>query len=68
MDFIVLNEGMYHLIPVTKTLFAGAMIPEVIDCYSLCEILRESLTTYFPDINKYVMKDGSGLFYGCICE
>ena len=68
MDLIVLNEGMYHLIPVTKTLFAGAIISEVIDCYSLCEVLRESLTTYFPDINKYVMKDGSGLFYGCICE
>ena len=68
MNLIVLNEAIYHLIPVTKTLFAGAMIPEVIDCYSLCEILRESLTTYFPDINKYVMKDGSGLFYGCICE
>ena len=63
MDLIVLNEEMYHLIPVTKTLFAGAMIPEVIDCYNLCNILRESLTTYFPDINKYVMKDGSGLFY-----
>jgi hypothetical protein len=49
-------------------MFAGAMIPEVVDCFSLCDILREKLATYFPDINKYVMKDGSGLFYGCMCE
>ena len=37
-----------------------------IDLFSLCDVLRNELTTYLDHINKHVMKDGSGIFYGCI--
>ena len=37
------------------------------DLFELCEILRLKLTTYLDTpINRHVMNDGSGDFYGCI--
>ena len=40
-----------------------------INCYDLCDIIRIKLTTYLDyPVNQYVMKDGSGDFYGCICN
>jgi hypothetical protein len=40
-----------------------------VDCFDLCDVVRLHLTTYqdYP-VNTYVMKDGSGNFYGCICR
>ena len=37
-----------------------------VDLFSLCDVLRNELTTYLEHINKYVMKDGGEFFYGCI--
>ena len=68
MDIIILQDGLYQLIPVTKAMFAGAVRPEIVDCFSMCDIIRQQLTTYLELMNKYVMKDGTGLFYGCICN
>jgi hypothetical protein len=51
---------------VTKDWFVGVTLPETIDLFSLCDVLRNELTTYLDHINKHVMKDGSGFFYGCI--
>jgi hypothetical protein len=69
MDLIILNDGMYHLIPVTKAMLKDMMIMAKVDCFDLCEILRIKLTTYadYP-INAHIMNDGSGDFYGCICQ
>ena len=58
MDMIILQDGLYILYPVTKAMFEGTIKPEVVDCFSLCDILRENLTTYLDHINKYVMKEG----------
>ena len=55
MDLFILQVGLYHLIPVTKELFVGVARPEVVDCFSLCDIAREKLTTYLDHINKQVM-------------
>jgi len=66
MDVIILQDGLYHLYPVTKSWFIGVNLPETIDLLSLCDVLRNELTTYLNNINKHVMKDGSGIFYGCI--
>jgi len=66
MDVIILSDGLYHLYPVTKDLFTGATLPKTIDLFSLCDVLREQLTTYLSHMNKHVMKDGSGVFYGCV--
>jgi len=68
MDIIIFQDGLYHLIPATKTMLAGAVLPENVNCFNLCDILRENLTTYLDHINKYVMKEGGAYFYGCICK
>ena len=69
MDLIILNDGMYSLIPVTKEMMAGVEIMDKINCLDLCDILRLHLTTYHEaPFNVHVMKDGTGDFIGCICN
>ena len=68
MDLIILTDGMYHLVPVTKEMLKNLMLfEETIRYADLCEILRIKLTTYadYP-INTHMMNDDSGDFYGCI--
>ena len=71
MEIIILTDGLYHLVPVTKDMLKGlSLIKEVgISCYDMCDIVRLKLTTYadYP-INAHVMNDGSGDFFGCICR
>ena len=69
MDLIILNDGLYSLVSVTKEMMQGIEIIAEIDCFDLCDILRLKLTTYHDaPINRHVMNDGSGDLYGCICE
>jgi hypothetical protein len=69
MDLILLNDGLYSLVSVTKEMMQGIEIMEDIDCFDLCDILRLYLTTYHDaPYNVHVMNDGSGNFYGCICK
>ena len=69
MDLIVLTDGMYHLVEVTKQMTEGIELWAKVNCFELCDILRLKLTTYAESpINTYVMNDGSGDFYGCICK
>ena len=69
MDLIILNDGMYSLVPVTKAMMQGIEILTKIDCFDLCDILRLHLTTYHDaPFNRHVMNDGSGYFFGCICN
>ena len=69
MELIILNDGLYQLIPVTKQMMEGIVITAEVDCFDLCDILRLKFTTYhdYP-INAHVMNDGSGDFFGCICR
>ena len=70
MELIILTDGMYHLVPVTKEMTEGMSLVSkiLIDCFDLCDILRLKLTTYHEFINRHVMNDGSGDFFGCICR
>ena len=69
MDLILLNDGLYHLVTVTKEMTKGIELMADVDCFDLCDILRLHLTTYWDHpVNIHVMKDGSGDFYGCICH
>ncbi len=69
MDLILLNEGVYHLVSVTKDMMSGIELLSDVDCFDLCDILRLHLTTYYePPFNVHVMKNGSGDFFGCICK
>ena len=66
MDLIILSDGLYQLIPVTKQMIADIDIVGEVDLFSLCDALRNKLTTYLDHMKKHVMRDGSGIFYGCI--
>ena len=68
MELIILNHGLYSLVKVSKEMTEGIEIFSDIDCFDLCDILRLKLTEYHEFINRHVMKDGSGDFYGCICR
>ena len=68
MDLIILTDGMYHLVPVTKEMLANLMLfDETVKYADLCDILRIKLSTYadYPS-NRHMMNDGSGDFFGCI--
>ena len=68
MDLIILNDGLYQLIPVTKQMLKGVEIFNEMDCFDLCEILRLKLTGYVDTLNLHIMNDGSGAFVGCMCR
>ena len=68
MDLILLNDGLYQLVAVTKQMMEGISLLAEVDCSDLCDILRLHLTTYHePPFNLQVMNDGAGDLYGCIC-
>jgi len=69
MDLILLNDGLYHLVEVTKEMTKGIELMAEVNCFDLCDILRLHLTTYYEaPFNVHMMKDGSGDFFGCICR
>jgi len=68
MDIIVLNDGLYQLLPVSKQILDGIVLTSEINCLDLCDILRLKLTGYVDSINLHLMNDGSGSFVGCMCK
>ena len=68
MDLIILNDGLFQLVPLTKEMMEHISLLVKVDCLDLCDILRLKLTTYHESWNTYLMNDGSGEFYGCICK
>ena len=68
MDLIILNDGLYQLIPVTKQIMEGIVITAEVDCFDLCDILRIKLSGYVDTLNLHILNDGSGSFMGCICR
>tara|TARA_R110000868_G_scaffold4415_1_gene27701 strand:- start:204 stop:410 length:207 start_codon:yes stop_codon:yes gene_type:complete len=68
MELIILNEEMYQLIPVTKEIMETITLLSDVDCFGVCEILREKLSVYTDVLNIHIMNDGSGNFVGCICN
>tara|TARA_R100000455_G_scaffold23873_1_gene12680 strand:- start:313 stop:519 length:207 start_codon:yes stop_codon:yes gene_type:complete len=68
MDLIIVNDGLYQLIPVTKEIMEGIVITADVSCFDLCDILRLKLTGYVDTLNLHMMNDGSGNFVGCMCR
>ena len=66
MDLIILNDGIYQLIPVTNKLLEGIELVTKADCFELCDILRIKLTGYVDTLNLHIMKDNSGSLIGCM--
>ena len=68
MDLIILNDGLYQLIPVSKQIMENISLLNNPSCFNLCDILRLELTSYVDTLNLHIMKDGSGTMIGCICR
>jgi len=70
MDLIILNDGLYQLMPVTKEIMESIKLidPAGLTCFDLCDILRLKLTGYVNTLNLYIMNDGSGVMVGCMCR
>ena len=68
MDLIILTDGVYHLVPVTKAMLADMALFSNVNCFDLCDILRLKLTGYVDTLNLHIMNDGSGSLMGCICR
>ena len=67
MDLIILNDGLYQLIPVTKKMLEGIELISEINWFDLCDILRLKLTGYVDTLNLHIMKDGTAMI-GCMCR
>ena len=70
MELIILNDGLYQLVQVSTEMMEGITLLDrvLVNCFDLCDILRLKLTTYSESLNAHVMNDGSGAFFGCICN
>ena len=68
MDLIILNDGLYQLLPVTKQILQGIELFNEISCLDLCDLLRLKLTGYVDSINLHMMNDGTGAMIGCMCS
>ena len=67
MDLIILNDGLYQLIPVTSKILEDISLVSKVDCFDLCEIHRLKLSGYVDTLNLHIMNDGSALI-GCMCR
>jgi len=67
MDLILLNDGLYSLVSVTKEIMDGIVLTSDVSCLDLCDILRLKLTGYVDTLNLHIMEDGSALI-GCMCR
>lgn len=68
MELIILDDGLYQLIPITKKMIEGIELFDEINCLDLCELLRLKLTGYVDTINLHMMNDGTGAMVGCMCR
>jgi len=68
MELIILNDGLYQLVPVTEQVMDHISLLGDVDCMDLCEILRLKLSGYADTLNLHIMHDGSGSLVGCICK
>ena len=68
MELIILDDGLYRLIPVSKQMMEHISLLEPVNCMDLCEILREKLSGYVDTLNLYIMNDDSGVLIGCVCR
>jgi hypothetical protein len=67
MELIILNDGIYQLIPVTDKILEGIELVTKVDCMELCDILRLKLSGYANTLNLHIMNNGTGNFIGCMC-
>ena len=67
MNLIILEDGLYQLVPVAKQMMEHISLLAPVDCMEICEILRLKLSGFADTLNLHIMNDGSGSLVGCIC-
>jgi len=66
MDLIILQNGLYYLVPITAELLVGEVWK---DCFDLCNIVRKKIVSHGSQVNMHIIKDGAlAHFFGCICK
>ena len=68
MELIILDDGLYQLIPVTKQMMEHISLLAPVDFMGLGDRRRAKLSGYADTLNLHIMNDGSGSFVGCICN
>ena len=68
MELIILNDGLYQLVPLTKQMMEHISLLGEVSCMDVCEILRLKLSGYADTLNLHIMNNGSGNLIGCICN
>ena len=68
MELIILNDGLFQLVPVTSKMMEHISLLVKVSCLDLCDIIRLEMTTYHDSWNTHLMNDGSGELIGCICR
>ncbi|MGB2161684.1 MAG: hypothetical protein ACPHY7_00490 [Gammaproteobacteria bacterium] len=61
MEIIVFQNEIYTLYPINYNFDFLKW-----DFYDYCDIVREALSTFDDEINRWVMNNGSGIWFGCI--
>ena len=46
MELIILDDGIYSLVKVTKEMIKQIELFSKVDCFDLCDIIRLKLTTF----------------------
>lgn len=68
MELIIETDGLFHLVKLTEKMMEHIKLLNQVDCFELCNIVRLEFTTYYEPFNKYLMNNGTGNLYGCICK
>jgi len=64
MDLIILgHDNIYTLYPLNYVFNF-----EIMDCFEYCDAFRKAMSTYNEEINRWVMNNGIGHFFGCVCQ
>jgi len=58
--YVILQDEKYMVIKPTMELSPD------IDFWDYCDIFRQALSTFNDELNRFIMNDGSGVFFGCI--
>ena len=56
MDLIILQDGLYYLVPITVDLLIGEVWK---DCFDLCNIVRKKIALHDFQVNMHIIKDGT---------
>lgn len=60
MDIIVFANDLYNLYPINYEFDWTVM-----NFYEYCDAFREALATYDSESNRWIMNNGTGIWFGC---